>query len=129
MRSLGQGRYDLSIPPLPQGEYSYEASATREQLDLGSRNGTFTVGTSTIELINTVRDDALMQQISSLSGGQHFDFRQKQDIELILANIQSKAIRQVTNIPLQTSRNPIWFVVLLLLLGSEWLLRKKYALP
>jgi hypothetical protein len=129
MRSLGQGRYDLSIPPLPQGEYSYEASATREQLDLGSRNGTFTVGTSTIELINTVRDDALMQQISSLSGGQHFDFRQKQDIELILANIQSKAIRQVTNIPLQASRNPIWFVVLLLLLGSEWLLRKKYALP
>lgn len=127
--ATGQGTYQISVPALPQGDYTFRATARRNELDLGTRMGEFSVASTSAELINTVRNDALMQQISILSGGVHFEHADQNGIVGQLEEIAKTATVTQTQLPFQISKSPVWFAILLILLGWEWLLRKKYALP
>jgi hypothetical protein len=124
----GNGNYELTIPGLPSGNYSYSAIASRSNFDIGSTSGAFQVGNPQQELINTQRNDALLQQISTTSGGLSGTFR---DLDSILEQLSRQATaplierKEVLNL----YKHPFWFILALVVLTTEWLLRRKLLLP
>lgn len=129
MISAGNGLYSLDISGLPEGFYEFEANATVENQNLGNRSGSFQVGGRSVELINTTRNDEILQNISSNSSGV---FATYENIGQILDEIQNTAVRASTvetRIPFYINRTILWFLLIMFLLTAEWLIRKKYSLP
>lgn len=130
MENLNNGNYRLQAPNLPNGKYSFTATARKGSREIDSQQGEFLVNESNIELANTIRNEDLLQNIASNSGGQFFDF---ESVDNIWEN-ESIANQLVTKTEIRESyifpvRSLYWFILVVLLLISEWFLRKKYALP
>ena len=128
MQSLGGGRYALDAPSLPPGRYDYEATAQRRGQSLGTDRGTFAVGRSTLEFRHTRANAALMRQIAARSGG---SFHVASGTDRLSSAVAAAGLEPlVTRTPQET---PLWerygfLVVALLLLGAEWVLRRRSGL-
>jgi hypothetical protein len=124
----GNGIYSLMIQGLPAGFYEYSSSARREDYTIGMDKGSFTVGRTQQELINTKRQDNFLQQLSSVTHGVAADYL---SINTFLNEVQTVS----TNTTIRSTqllnifKNPLWFVLVVLLITTEWLLRRKYLLP
>lgn len=128
LQNTGNGNYSLSVPGLPVGLYNYTGTARRDDFNIGTISGSFSVGSSQQELINTTRQDYLLSQLSNLTGGFSAEFS---SIETILDEIQKNSSTTMT---MKTDifnlyKYPVWFVIILLFVTSEWILRRKYLLP
>lgn len=130
MESLGNGNYSLTLPRLSEGLYKYQAAARKAEREIESKSGEFLVSNSSSELTNTLRDDALLRTIAANSGGSFFTYNEALAVwdSLRAANVLQTRTQTVENymFPVRTF---YWFAIVLLLLGSEWLLRKYYSLP
>lgn len=125
----GRGRYEVNIGALSQGNYTYQAEASVGNQLLGTRSGSFQVGESMIELINTQRNDEALQQISTSSGGQFITYDMLEGLEDYLAETLREKTYQELTTPAYLNRSLVWFIILMLILMGEWLFRKKLALP
>ncbi|MFA5668346.1 MAG: vWA domain-containing protein [Balneolaceae bacterium] len=129
-RNLGNGLYQLELPELPSGKYSYEASAQKNSRLIESQSGTFIVSESSAELANTIRNDELLKGIAERSGGEFYVYNEVSSIWDDLSSnnlLRSDTVsEEVYSFPV---RSAIWFILVMALLGSEWLLRKKFSLP
>ena len=130
MDNLNNGNYRLQTPNLPDGQYTFKGVARKGNREIDAQNGEFLVNESNIELSNTIRNQDILKAIASNSGGSFFDF---QNIESFWSNPE---IAKQLIIKTETQeryifpvRSIYWFILVLLLLGSEWFLRKKFALP
>ncbi|HKJ47115.1 MAG TPA: vWA domain-containing protein [Balneolales bacterium] len=130
MNNHGSGQYRLNFGKLPEGIYQYEAEAQKNTVTIDTQKGQFSVGSISAEFINTTRNDAMLKLISKSTGGEYFPFNKASGIR--------EAIRQkgVLNPDIKSIdkrfylyRSPWWFIVVLLLLTSEWGIRKYLALP
>lgn len=68
MDNLGNGNYQLQIPNLMEGNYKFSATARKGSREIDTETGEFLVSQSSIELANTVRNDELLNNISTGSG-------------------------------------------------------------
>lgn len=130
MRNRSGGNYDLEIGSLGYGEYHYEAVARKTGRTIDEQAGAFTVSESNIEFIQTQRNDERLEQLAAVTGG-----------SLLQGNLRGQFIRELEDRQLQeavTERHStfrylyehlIWFLLITLLLTSEWLLRRSAALP
>lgn len=130
MENLNNGNYRLQAPNLPDGKYTFNAIARKGTREIDTQSGEFLVSESNIELANTIRNQDLLKSIASNSGGLFFEFSSITQFW----NNQSISNELVSKTEIQESyifpvRSVYWFVLVLLLLGTEWLLRKKFALP
>ena len=130
MENLNNGNYRLQAPNLPDGKYTFNAVARKGNREIDTQSGEFLVNKSNIELANTIRNQDLLQSIASNSGGMFFDFSSVTEFW----NNQSVSNNLVSRTEIQENyifpvRSVYWFILVLLLLGTEWLLRKKFALP
>lgn len=130
MDNLGNGNYRLNIPRLSEGLYQYSATARKGDRELDTQNGEFLVSNTSSELSNTTRNDGLLRSIAENSGGAFFTY---DDVENFWNTLGSENILEPQ---IQTEENysfPVrslpWFIAVLLLLGTEWILRKYYSLP
>ncbi len=130
MRNNGPGRYSLEIPPLPEGMYSYRAEATRGDRTIDIREGEFTVSGSSSELVDTRRKDLLLQQISERSGGAFFTYNR---LDAFWDSLESRNLLQrnerVRESLFYPYRHAGWFIAVILLLTTEWVVRKYLSLP
>ncbi len=130
MNNLGSGNYSLQVPELPKGRYSFSATARKGNRDIDSQSGEFIVTESNVELSNTVRNDDLLSSIAANSGGTFFNFTSVGEFwssQKVIKNLESYTeTKESFFFPV---RSIFWFVIVLLLLGSEWLVRKRFALP
>lgn len=130
MDNLGNGNYQLQIPNLMEGNYKFSATARKGNREIDTETGEFLVSQSSIELANTVRNDEILNNLSTGSGGTFFDFRSVNEFwktSEIVSNLKSRTeIRENYIYPV---RYVFWFILVLTLLASEWLIRKKFALP
>jgi hypothetical protein len=122
------GSYTFNLNGLAPGRYRYTGIATRNAYSIGEKAGSFTVGNVQQELLNTVRNDQLIEQIARNSNGLYSNYI---DIDAFLVNIASQ---QSTSSELKTSfyhpnRSPFWFIIALILLTAEWAIRRIYFLP
>jgi hypothetical protein len=130
MDNLGNGNYQLQIPNLMEGNYKFSATARKGNREIDTETGEFLVSQSSIELANTVRNDEMLNSISTGSGGSFFDFRSVNEFWKtgeIVSNLQSRT--EIKESYIYPVRYVFWFVLVLTLLGTEWLIRKKFALP
>lgn len=129
MEPLGNGQYELSVGTLPEGTYQYEAVADREAGTLGRDKGQFSVGALRLEYQNTRANPVLMRQISSRSGGTAYTPDQAQALPLQLAASESFASTTVTDTTeAELWRTSLFLILLLILLATEWTLRKRFGL-
>jgi len=119
------GRYKLNAGSLPVGNYTYVASTVSEGQTL-KEIGEFSVSPLQAELTNTIADHKLLAQFASENGG---EMVYPDAVSSLVEKI--KAREEITSVSYETKQlndliNFRWLLFLiLLLLGGEWLLRKR----
>jgi len=126
MTPLGNGQYDAQSRALPEGEYTFEAIVRRDGSETGRAAGSFSVGESNAEFLETRANALLLSQLSARSGGRFYypntigslagDIRS-------LPGFQSTEVFQSADIPLWT--NPWTLLAVVLIFSLEWILRKQ----
>jgi hypothetical protein len=93
----GLGKYTIDIGQLPEGLYNFEAVAYRGSREIDRRDGQFSVSENVIEYTNTQRNDPLLRDIASSSGGAYVSWDQAGDLLRMLEtlNLHSPSERQV----------------------------------
>ncbi|MFW6157337.1 MAG: hypothetical protein ACOC4S_00710, partial [Balneolaceae bacterium] len=124
------GRYELDIGTLPEGAYRFEAVAEKEGREIDRREGDFSVGGTSEEYVNTVRDDGLLRNIAENSGGAFFTFEEAGQVRETMEEMGWTEPEEETATELfYPYRHAFWFILVILLLGMEWALRKYASLP
>jgi hypothetical protein len=117
--------YQLNAGKLPVGNYSYEAKASSEG-SVVSERGEFSVSPLQLEIIHTIADHRLLNQFARENNGLMVypdnmqalvdEIRNKK--EIVSVSYENKQLDELINFR--------WFsVLILILLSTEWLLRKR----
>lgn len=126
MKPIGNGNYILDAGALPEGTYTYRSVATRNGIDLGTDEGTFAVGSLTLEFNETQANGVLMRSIAQRSGGVFFNIESISDLSSHLQ--QSETFRSVffeERIETELWQRYLFLVVIIILLSIEWFIRKR----
>ena len=130
MTNNGNGAYELKSGSLGPGLYTYSAIARKGNREIDTQTGEFLIQETNSELINTVRNDALLQSFASETGGSFFEYDEVSQFWQVL---DSDNVLQEKQELVESYHFPVrsfwWFLVVLGLLATEWLTRKYYALP
>lgn len=116
--------YVLNLGTLPPGEYDYQASTQYNGKSL-TATGTIVVEEVNLEELQLVADHSLLGTLSQLSGGQLLYPNQLEDFPQLLK--QRDDIKTVVYSQTRYTdwlQLPLLFVLIVLLLGTEWVIRK-----
>jgi len=122
----GSGLYEGMFDGLTEGEYLYTASALRGSDTLGAVRGRISVGEQSVEFAETKMNKALLQQMASASGGIYAD--------AAAFDVMAEQLRARPELQIRTRTHqkeyelwtqPWFLAMVILLLGIEWLLRKR----
>lgn len=126
LHSLGGGRYEGELEMLPEGEYSYTATAFGNGAEIGKDEGRFSVGEQSLEFSDTKMNKPLLEQLASVSGGAYAD---ASHFDQLLHNLQSrptmKPEAQTTTSEFELWNKPWLLSLIVLLFGIEWFVRKR----
>ena len=126
MEAIGNGRYSLNIGALPEGTYRYRATAQQNGIDLGTDAGSFAVGSLTLEYKETQADGQLMYQIAQRSGGQVIEPNQPANLKRHLDDSGSFVpVVFEERVESELWQRYVFFIIILVLLTTEWLVRKR----
>jgi hypothetical protein len=130
MENRGAGQYQLNLGTMPEGIYSFEATAQKGNRTIESQGGEFAVARSNAEFLTTTRNDQLLRQVAERSGGSYVPFDSVSGFWIRLNDRglldQSREIETTFFYPYQ---NITWFILVLVLLAVEWIFRKYLSLP
>ena len=130
MRHVENGIYELDAGRYPSGIYSMEGVAMSGNRELGRDQTQFTISSVNEELINTRRNDLLINQLATITGGFVADSTGMERFSDFIDQLASENTSENTvTITDYLYRDSIWFVLILILLTAEWLLRRKISLP
>ncbi|WP_138429654.1 hypothetical protein [Fodinibius saliphilus] len=130
MENIGSGRYRIDLGHMAEGIYSFKAVAQKGGRQIDTQQGEFAVSKSNAEFINTSRNDQLLRTLADQSGGSYVTFDSVSSLWPTLRQQDLLKQQQKT----ETSffylyRNAGWFIVVILLLSCEWIIRKYLSLP
>ena len=125
---LSNGRYDGEAGSLPEGDYEFVATATRNGATLGEDRGVFSVEPLSLEYRDIRADAPLMAAVASRSGGAILDPQAPDLRSLLEARGLLAPVVQSSESSLRLWQEPWWLAVLLILLTIEWFLRKRRGL-
>lgn len=124
------GNYRVNVGNLPQGSYAVEGVAMKGERQMGSGQARFDVSRSMVEFVNTKRDDNLLQQLSIRSGGEFLgDYSLVPMYEYLRENQLGQVVETTSEETRYLSNHPFWFIIAILLLTGEWILRRTISLP
>jgi len=130
MENRGNGNYRLSTPPLAEGIYSYEARAQKGERTLDTDRGEFSVSASNAEYLDINRNEQLLRQIAQNTGGEYVPF---DSVNGFWNQLKEKSLldrqEQVETNLFYLYQHVGWFILVIILLSSEWILRKYLSLP
>lgn len=130
LRHQAEGAYRVRIPSLSAGVYEYRGEALRGGRSIGTDGGEITVTPSPVELVDTRRDDRLLERLASATGG--LLIPEPFELESFLRELENRALLEERETRATEYRSlyswPPWFFLLLVLLGSEWILRRRFTL-
>lgn len=130
MSNEGFGQYRLNIGRLPEGLYSFNAVAEKDGRELDEQSGEFNVGSANIEFMDTERNDELLRYMAQETGGRFLTHKESGQIRQILEEDDLFEERiETSEDQMQAHHNPLWFILVLLFLSAEWIIRKVVALP
>ncbi|MCL2247495.1 MAG: hypothetical protein FWC10_10400 [Lentimicrobiaceae bacterium] len=116
--------YFLSLGKLPTGAYSWNALVKFGDKSY-SKSGIFTVQEIQLETMNLVANHALLQNISEVTEGKFYTADHFSTLENdIKSNENIKSIASYQKRYSLFLNSPWYFIAIMLLLGTEWFLRK-----
>jgi hypothetical protein len=126
LRPIGGGRYEGAIDGLQEGDYMFRAQAQTDGQQLGEDRGKFSVGGLDLEFQDTRMNASLLRQLAYRTGGHFFSPKELGELPTELAAQSSFTPREVT----RTTDLELWnwqytLAAIVLLLGVEWLIRKR----
>lgn len=128
--NLGAGNYSSTLDDLGTGLISFKATARKNSRIIDEQIGEFIIENSNNELTNTLRDDFLLSSIANETEGNFFTFT---TINNFWDTISEANLLENRSVMVASYYNPVrsvlWFVLLILLLGTEWLIRRFYSIP
>jgi hypothetical protein len=117
--------YVLNAGTLPAGEYKYTASV-RLGSETFTKNGTLAVMPVVIESLNTIADYELLDKLSKKYGGSMVTLENTNELISQIQNNQDiRPVEHVNEEPVDLIHLKWLFFLLLLLISSEWYLRKR----
>lgn len=130
MRHTNLGNYTANLGRLPEGVYRLEGEADVNSRNVGNDEIAIVVEQSNRELINTRRDDILLQQLAENSGGRFLNTFDISDFNRYLSDqdllkVEEKMIRKNAYFH---DYELLWFLLVLGLLTAEWLLRRSLSM-
>jgi hypothetical protein len=129
MTNRGLGRYTLQVPSMPSGIYSYESVAKKGNLKLDEQTGNFNVSETNLEYLETRRNDDLLQLMAANTEGKFITFDEASALPSILRDLELlDATTEAITRDKPLYQSPSWFLLVMLLLTAEWLIRKTSAL-
>lgn len=130
MRHTGNGNYEVVPGSFPEGFYAAEAAAVKGDRNIGSDETRFNITRSSVELVNTKRNDALLIQLAERTGGL---FLEDGSAEAMYEYLDENDMNQIVENRIVSthflSELPFWFALVIILLASEWILRRTASLP
>ncbi|MCC5907919.1 MAG: hypothetical protein JJU13_17025 [Balneolaceae bacterium] len=122
--------YTAELGNYPQGMYRVRAEATKNGRNIGTAEARVNVSQSSIEFLNTKRDDDMLHSLAEITDGiflDDFDFNRFNEFmaELLLEQ-PDEEIREDF---FYLYRSVFWFIVVIVLLSAEWLIRRSVSLP
>ncbi len=119
-----EGHYALDAGFLQPGDYRYTAVAVRDGKEYKAE-GRFAVKELQLEGIETTADHLLMKNLAASSGGKFFHEREAAAlIDELLKNDRIKSVSYLKTDYEELINKPWVFILLLLLIGAEWFIRK-----
>jgi hypothetical protein len=123
MTETGAGVYEATIEALGPGRYQAAATASTTDTVLGKATTEFAVADQSLELANTGMNEGLLRAIAEAGGGRFFsaDSLAREGSEISLGSYQRRFVFD--------PRRAVWaYVLIALLAGAEWLLRRRRGL-
>jgi hypothetical protein len=129
LTSLGNGRYSGKLGSLPQGDYYFTGTAKVNNENLGTDAGRFNVGEIALEYQNLKMNAPLLRNLSERTGGRFYTTDDSKKFLEDFKKLTKFQARSVTNRSEYILWN-LWYLLALviLLLASEWFLRKKFGM-
>lgn len=130
MNHIERGSYRAETGSYPEGVYRVEAVAEKNNREIGLAETRVRVSQSSAELINTKRNDELLERISEVTGGLFLQDKQFGDINRFISDHNlNEASDNISTEFIYTFETGWWFFVVILLLSFEWMLRRTISLP
>ncbi len=124
--TISEGNSQYRISDLPAGAYSYNASTTVEGEVLTSR-GQFSITELQLEFLNLTADHQLLRSLSSKTNGRFFNKNQWDSLNSLLVDKPAQGMIYSEEAFLPLIKWPWAFAILLMLVSTEWFLRKFYG--
>jgi len=125
LQDVGDGLYRATLQVLGGGEYQFRGLAEQSGHQLGEDSGRFSVEPFSLEFLNTRLNEPLLRQMAQVTGGAY-------------GNVDSlnNFVERLQLTPLsrhETSDFALWgrapvLMILLVVLGMEWLVRKRQGM-
>ena len=123
---LGQdGLYTVRYIPPRRGEYRVTLVGALRGKSLGEQSGLFEVAESYAEFTNAELNAQLLQTLANTSGGRYYTLEDAPQMVNHIPLVESATSRLVEE---EVWDMPLIFVIVILLLGLEWFLRKRRGL-
>ncbi|UCF04611.1 MAG: hypothetical protein JSV33_11865 [bacterium] len=119
------GMFEAELEELPPGEYRVVAEVVRASGEGLTGDVTISVVPVSVEFMRTSRDNRFLRYIARISGGRFMEGDELpslvQSLRFEPQEIERRAVRPMR-------QHPLLFVGVVLLLASEWILRKVWGL-
>jgi hypothetical protein len=123
---IGNGRFEGTFGSLPEGDYTFTARVLAGGEQIAEERGSFSVGGVNVEFQETRMNRLLLQQIAERTGGRYYDAGTIATLPQDVASLPGFQPRQVVRSSEIELWNRAWMLaVIVLLLASEWFLRKR----
>lgn len=129
LQPRGEGRYEARIDPLPPGLYRYQAEARRAGERIGTDSGELLVEPLDLEAQQTQLNLPLLRQLAARSGGELFGPNAVEALQDRLRSRHGTVELREQTVRIAFWQHPAVLAILLLLLASEWIWRRRNSLP
>lgn len=126
LNPLNNGIYEGFFQSNKSGDFSFSGNAVLNNKPVGKDNGRFSIGEIDIEKLNPVSDADLLMLLASKTKGKFFYNEEYNQLFPILQELDKKASKEVVELSEIVLWNNQWMlIIVILLLGFEWLIRKR----
>lgn len=122
---VGDGLYRATPGSLPGGDYEMRGRAEQNGQMIGEDTAKFSVEPFSVEYLSTAMNEALLRKISEVSGGRYIA---PDSLEQFAARVSFPAQQLEEGKEIAAWGKPGVLLLVVMLLGAEWFLRKRHGM-
>ncbi|MFH1073843.1 MAG: glutamine amidotransferase [Candidatus Firestonebacteria bacterium] len=120
LSNIGNGVYEVSFPAESPGNYKLTASAFKGSKNMGTVSFFVPVQAVTSEDYDLFLNDKILKGVAASSGGRYFEGGCPGLDKMIKINSSESVLKEKTPV----WDNPLFFILIIILLAVEWFLRR-----